>query len=405
MDLGRQHEVINVVEPNINNVHYLGWVKLGDISLTAGTHTLRITAVEYGGHVFGAVDCMCIVNFPWTPTGALQPPGSSTNPDPTPGPGVWFPLHVADDAFSPDSVTDMSSVLAATTGVPAGSKGHVTRVQDHFELSSDPGVPVKFWGLTATHPSYTSTFQQQARFYAKQGVNIIRRHPMISEVGEAQTNWDAYDRWFKALKDNGIYSDWSVFYPDNVAVSRSFLPTTPDASFQALLTGAGVTADQLWNELPASGSNRELGGFDNFVEWYQQGEWNWENTLLQHVNPYTGIAYKDDPALAIVEVQNEDNVFWHWPLSDGFCNGSLYPNHHKLLVYMWFKWLQGRYADDAALQAAWGTGWMTGDSVVTFNPNMKIYAAWEMYAPGPFSGANVQGPYGRLDPLPVRDAT
>ena len=388
VDLAQQHEVLNVVEPNINNVHYLGWVKVGEINLAPGTHTLRVTAVAYGGAVFGAVDCMCLVNSSWTPTGALQPPGSSTNPDPTPGPGVWFPLHVADDAFSAQSITDMRDTIAATTGIPAGSKGYVTRVQDHFELSDAPGVPVKFWGLTATHPAYSSTFDQQARFYVKQGINVVRRHPMISEVGEALTNWSAYDRWFKALKDNGIYSDWSVFYPDSVAVSRSFLPTTPSSGFQALLDGAGVTADQLWNELPAgSGSTKKLGGFDNFVQWYQDGEWNWESDLLQHVNPYTGIAYVDDPALAIVEVQNEDCVFWHWPLGDGFCNGTQYPYHHKLLVYMWFQWLQGRYADDAALQAAWGSGWMTGDSVVTFNPGMKIYAAWEMYGTGPFSGA------------------
>ena len=34
--------------------------------------------------------------------------------------------------------------------------------------------------------------------------------------------------------------------------------------------------------------------------------------LLEHVNPYTGLAYKDDPALAILETHNEDSIFWHW---------------------------------------------------------------------------------------------
>ena len=47
---------------------------------------------------------------------------------------------------------------------------------------------------------------------------------------------------------------------------------------------------------------------------------------------------------------------------------------------MWFQWLEAKYASDAALKTAWGTGWQTGDSVVTFNSNMKIYDAWTLDA-------------------------
>ncbi len=408
--MSQQHEVLDIIRPSINDVHYLGWVELGTINLTAGTHTLRINDVYNAAHnsTIGGVDCICLVNFQWTPTGALQPPGSSTNPDPTPGPGVWFPLHVGKDAFSADSITDMHDVVAATTGMPAGSMGHVMRVEDHFELSGNPGVPVKFWGITATHPSSSSVFDQQARLYVKYGVNLVRRHPMISEVGESMSAaaMDTYDRWFKALKDNGIYTQWSVFYPDNVGLSRSTLPASPSASFQTVMNGAGVTADQLWNELPAgSGATKKVGGFDNFVEWYQEGEWDWESSLLQHVNPYTGLAYKDDPALAIVEVQNEDSLFWHSPLSDGFCNGSDYPNHHKLLVYMWYQWLQNKYGNDANLQAAWGFGPAQRRQRGDLQPQHEDIRRLGNGGRRPLlQQEHREGPHGRLDPLSGGDA-
>ncbi len=138
---------------------------------------------------------------------------------------------------------------------------------------------------------------------------------------------------------------------------------------------------------PAAGPPRRWAVSTTSWTWYQEGEWNWERRALQHVNPYTGLAYKDDPALAIIEVADEDNLFWHTPLSDGFCNGSDYPVHHRLLVYMWYKWLQNKYGTDANLAAAWGAGLRSGDSVESFNPDMKIYAAWEMSAAQPFSGA------------------
>ena len=397
VDMGHQHETINIIRygPNpIDDVHYVGWVRVGDVNLSPGTHTVRITVVYYSPHgsTYGGVDCIGLVNFPWTPTGTLQPTGSSTNPDPTPGAGVWFPLHVAEDSFSANSIIDMHDVVAATTGIPAGTYGHVARVDDHFELSGRPGTAVKFWGVCATHPSSTSLFNQQARTYLKYGVNLVRRHPMISELGQSMSAGalDTYDRWFAALKSNGIYTDWSVFYPDNAAVTRSFLPTTPSAEFTALLSRTGITVDDLWNELPGGGgSSKKLGGFDCFVEWYQAGEWNWEQTLLNHTNPYTGLKYVNDPALAVVEVQNEDSIFWHWPLSE-LATGTNYPDHTLLLRRMWFEWLQDRYATDAALAAAWGAGMRAGDSVVTFNPSIKLYAAWEMEADGPFTNKSTE---------------
>ena len=35
----------------------------------------------------------------------------------------------------------------------------------------------------------------------------------------------------------------------------------------------------------------------------------WLMVLLTHKNPYTGLRYVEDPALAIVETHNEDCIF------------------------------------------------------------------------------------------------
>ncbi|MHC4500920.1 MAG: beta-galactosidase, partial [Planctomycetota bacterium] len=103
--------------------------------------------------------------------------------------------------------------------------------------------------------------------------------------------------------------------------------------------------------------------------------------------PYTGLAYKDDPALAIVEVHNEDCIFWHAPLNDlaSYNNGRL-DRHAAILGTMWMNWVKDRYSNDTNLRAAWGNGWRSGDSVN--NPTMKMYGAWEMDGDGPRSNKN-----------------
>lgn len=50
----------------------LGWVAAGVLDLTAGEHTLTLTANSRVAH-HGAVDCMALVNFAWEPKGTETP--------------------------------------------------------------------------------------------------------------------------------------------------------------------------------------------------------------------------------------------------------------------------------------------------------------------------------------------
>ncbi len=68
--------------------------------------------------------------------------------------------------------------------------------------------------------------------------------------------------------------------------------------------------------------------------------------LLDHVNPYTGMRYADDPALAWLSLVNEGNP--------GNFIGRLKGPLHDDWQRAWNAWLAGRYKDRAALTAALG---------------------------------------------------
>ena len=72
--------------------------------------------------------------------------------------------------------------------------------------------------------------------------------------------------------------------------------------------------------------------------------------LLSHVNPYTKISYAEDPAVAFVEITNENS------LVGGCWNGRLdkmAPNDRIELGRQWNAWLKARYATTEGLKHAW----------------------------------------------------
>ena len=62
--------------------------------------------------------------------------------------------------------------------------------------------------------------------------------------------------------------------------------------------------------------------------------------MLQHKNPYTGLRYVDDPALATVEMQNEDSVFFWNPLGELAKPDGKWKNHGQLLRRRFAAWVK-----------------------------------------------------------------
>lgn len=360
-------ERVNVLEPGRIDIRFLAWVDAGTFDLGAGSHELRFGLERHPerqpDEIHGAIDVLCLAEPGWAPSGA---PGT---PKPDPGPGVWFPFVPDDDPLDPASITDLRDRLHR----PAGAHGPVRA--EAAGLAFADGTRTRFWGVNAQPPATPELMARQAAFLAKHGVNLVRLHPVQAVVGLLspgedgalgldEARLDRLDRWFAALKAEGIYSAWSPVYPHVI---------TPHDGYPA----------DLYAELPDRGAGKSSSGMVGFVRELQDAEWRWLRAVLDHENPYTGLRYADDPALAIVETHNEDSVFWHAPLND-LAAGTRFPLHTAVLKRGWASWLRDRYADDGALLAAWGpvgTGSRPGDGLA--NDAMAIYGAWEMEADGP----------------------
>jgi hypothetical protein len=369
-----RNNMINLVKPGID-IRFIAWSYGAMLDFTPGSYQVQIRLSDNGGldeENHGGVDVMALVNYPWAPTGVIPPDPNA----PPPGPSNWFLLVAGPDQFSPKSITDMNYLIER----PAGTHGHLLRDGNNFAFEDD--TPVKFWGMDAGMTETVESQQRQAKFYAKHGVNMIRMHAVEDILGSLQgppggryfnaTNLDKLDHWFAILKENGIYVTWSLFYHHVVLADEGIDPN-------------------LYNVLPACWAGKDTYGYATFIEEYQDSQWEYANLILNHVNSYTGLRYKNDPALAVVECRNEDSVFWHFPLGDSFLHANPAPmSKHKLRIQiMWHNWVKNRYVTDANLAAAWGAGMRTGDSV-NADPNtqpMYMYAAWEMGTTGPSNPA------------------
>jgi len=75
--------------------------------------------------------------------------------------------------------------------------------------------------------------------------------------------------------------------------------------------------------------------------------------LLAHVNPYRKVRYADDPAVAIVEITNE-NSFFMWGSEDTL--RTLGPYYADILQKRFNTWLREKYGSEQKLRKVWAEG-------------------------------------------------
>jgi hypothetical protein len=185
---------------------------------------------------------------------------------------------------------------------PAGRHGFLKAVGDHFEF--EDGAEARFWGTNFNSglcfPAHDYA-EQVAERLAKYGCNIVRFHQMDSEwatpnifqftKGPRQADssapdprsLDRLDYLISCLKKNGIY-----VYLDML-------------TYRKFKSGDGVENADLLGDCarPFNGTHPTLIALQKrFME-----------QMWSHVNPYTGLAYKDEPAIALSEIVNEDDPF------------------------------------------------------------------------------------------------
>jgi hypothetical protein len=269
----------------------------------------------------------------------------------------WYTFQPANDSGA--SVIGMEDWLDA----PAGKHGGVRINSDHFQF--EDGTPVKFWGTNLAYaqgaPSKPFADITAARF-AKYGINAVRLHKFTGSGGwdgimdpndtlqMVPAGADRLDYFTSKLKEKGIYFGFSHTY--------GFQPGPANASKL-------LSYDEIKNNL-----NGNTYGLINFAPDIQDLLIQRISNILNHVNAYTKMKYADDPALAYVEIQNEDDIFW---FSSG---GTLAkcPTYMKDFQKRFADWLTKKYGTQDAVAKAWAGGpgaavnLAAGDVPVQANP-------------------------------------
>ena len=206
-----------------------------------------------------------------------------------------FPVEWHGTAASP---ADVSFLLKPANDRIGVKDGHLVR---------GDGSRFHIWGINATGPAglpATNAAPVIAARLAALGINCVRFH-FLDKVGAliaADRNDtraldpDALarlDRFVFELKQRGIYTDL------NLNVYRSYKPGDGVRDHELLGIGKGATY------------------FDKRLLALQR---EYARQLLTHVNPHTGCAYCDEPAVAIVEFVNENSLVEAW--LDNRLNGT-----------------------------------------------------------------------------------
>ncbi|MBD5781239.1 carbohydrate binding domain-containing protein [Pelagicoccus sp. NFK12] len=252
---------------------------------------------------------------------------------------IPFTLPWDDDAAG---ITDLSDLNHET----AGQHGYIgVDANSHFSAG---GERVRFWGVNITSRSCFPTHSESegiAARLAKFGFNIVRFHHMDNNWGSGSiidyaqgnsrqlnaANLEKLDYFIAQLKSHGIYSNINLINSRDFKVADGL-----DSQVESQLD---------WKE-------RHVLGFVD--ETFRDLEKEFVRQLLTHTNPYTGLTYAEDPAIAVVEVNNENGIFHQ------YYGGSVnkWPQVYKnQLQSKWNAWLQDRYATTAELLSAW-----SGDS-------------------------------------------
>lgn len=275
----------------------------------------------------------------------------------------WFEFKPEED-FSASTI-DMTDWLDA----PAGKHGALQMKDDH--LVFEDGTPVKFWGVNINSRNPFSDRQkvdQWVKHLSKYGINAVRFHKFTKHAYAKgystkldEEKYKNFDYFHNELRKKGIYYGWSHIYGHQVAA----------ADKESLLA-----YDEIVNlSYPWSHLNGTTSSLVNFAPDLQDLSIELTVGMLQHTNHLTGIRYADDPALAFIELQNEDNIFW------GAIGKALEqaPTYRALLCQQFSGWLKSKYGSDEALIEAWGQNNVPKDESIAGqnvfpNPNHSLFS-------------------------------
>ena len=249
-------------------------------------------------------------------------------------------------------VLDYSHLLDA----PAGKHGFVESRKGHFYF--EDGTRARFLGFNVAARANTpdhETADKIAERLASMGVNIIRLHAADAPIGDEPCSWSScreaplldyesggsrkfhpeglerFDYLAAKLKEKGIYLHIDLI------VARQF--TEEDGLDYPGGAPSCIKRHAMYNA--------------RLIELQKE----YAKELLCHVNPYTGLALRDDPAVVTVQINNEDSAI-KWPM--GADDGEQMKPYRDEVRRRFNHYLLMKYYTRERLKEAW-----TKDGVCT----------------------------------------
>lgn len=198
--------------------------------------------------------------------------------------------------FEKDIVAGSALDFSFLQDAPAGKYGPVTMKGGKFVFRDRPDQPVRFFGTNLNSEIVTGLTNEECESIAARiaalGYNAVRLHHFDDTlIKEGATHpefdpkrLDRMDYLISCLKRRGIYLVTDLYISRLKGFGEKYSDIT-EVKFSAAF-------------LPEVRDNIKA----------------YAKTLLDHVNPYTGLALKDDPAWATLSMINEDALATHYTM-------------------------------------------------------------------------------------------
>ena len=200
----------------------------------------------------------------------------------------WVKLDYRKDV-RPGSALDFSA--QGLQDAPAGRHGWLKAKDGHFEFEGLPGKAQRFYGVNlcfaANYLPHDDADMVVTRL-VRCGYNAVRVHHHDGMWAESAENREKLDYLIAKCIEKGIYVTTDLY------VSRP-----------VKWRDIGVDRD---GEM-----NKQL--YKTYVGIYEPAFSNWcafARAFLEHVNPHTGRAYKDEPGMPLISLVNEGRLAMDW---------------------------------------------------------------------------------------------
>lgn len=233
---------------------------------------------------------------------------------------------------------NLESLIAISSFEPIDVRDDRIRAEDgHFYRESQR---VRIWGVNlsfgANMPTHADAPRIAARLAAA-GVNSVRCHHMDTS------------RWPRGLWNT---RDGTTIEPEALDRLDFFIDQLARHGICVNINLHVGRAHSQYLGLPET--NRQYDKISNiFTPALIDAQKDFARQLLGRVNPYRKVRYADDPAVAFVEVTNE-NSFFMWGSEETLRTLPTY--YADILQNKFNAWLKERYGSDEKLRIAWSAG-------------------------------------------------